>query len=171
MPRAGDKINPAALISRGNVYCFLFITLSGGLYGAGQCLVYLNGTALPDLCNSLSCRPVMEVGRNVKLPVNVCVLHRCYPTSQAKQDGWGSVLPPQNIRFSFAATRDWEGEKKKMNEKGFLEASNCSGDKLWSGSRQTAVLFYTSCCMGSVARESWQSVLWSPGGVETLSVS
>lgn len=31
------------------------------------------------------------------------LLHRCYPTSPAKQDGRGSVLPLQNIWFSFGA--------------------------------------------------------------------
>lgn len=31
------------------------------------------------------------------------LLHRCYPTSPAKQDGRGSVLPLQNIWFSFDA--------------------------------------------------------------------
>lgn len=34
-----------------------------------------------------------------------------------------------------------------MNEECFLEASNRSRDKLRSGSRQTAVLFNTSCCL------------------------
>lgn len=59
-----------------------------------------------------------------------------------------------------------------MNEEGFLEASNCSRDKLRSGSRQTAVLFNTSCCLVDVTRKCWQSVLWSwsPGEVETLSL-
>lgn len=107
-----------------------------------QRLVYANEDAVPDLCYSLSCRPVMEVGWNVKLPVNVCALHRCCPTSPAKQDGWGSVLPPQNIWFSFTATGE---RKKKMNEEGFLKASNCCRDKPWSGSKQTAVLFNASC--------------------------
>lgn len=60
-----------------------------------------------------------------------------------------------------------------MNEKGFLEASNCSRDKLWSGSRQTAVLFNTSCCLVDVTRKCWQSVLWlwSPGEVESFLMS
>lgn len=110
-----------------------------------QRLVYPRENALADLCCSLSCWPVMEVGWNVKLPVNVCTLHRCCPTSPARQDGWGSVLPLQNIWFLFAATR--ERGKKKMNEEGFLEAGNGSRDKLGSGSRQTAVLFNASCCL------------------------
>lgn len=37
------------------------------------------------------------------------LLHRCYPTSPAKQDGRGSVLPLQNIWFSFGAGGVWGG--------------------------------------------------------------
>lgn len=52
-----------------------------------RALVYHNEKESPDFC--LSYRPVMEVGWNVKLPVDVCAIRRCYPTSPAEQDGRG----------------------------------------------------------------------------------
>lgn len=42
------------------------------------------------------------------------LLHRCYPISPAKQDGRGSVLPLQNIWFSFGAGGVWGGWMRRI---------------------------------------------------------
>lgn len=111
----------------------------------------------------------MEVGRNVKLPVNVCVLHRCYPTSPAEQDGRGSILPLHNIWSSFGATRE---KKEKMNKEGFLETTSHSKDKLeWIkayGSIVQSILLLAGQNLGP--ERVWQ-VFWSSDGVQTLGVS
>lgn len=116
----------------------------------------------------------MEVGWNVKLPVDVRVLHRCYPTSPAKQDGWGSFVRPSSANhLILICCNKGEREKKKMNEECFLEASNRRRDKRWSGSGQTAVLFNTSCCWmyktgAVVPRWSWNLESYSRQFLTTI---
>lgn len=118
--------------------------------------------------------PVMEVRRNVKLPFNVCVLHRCYPTSPAKQqDGRGSILPPQNIWFSFGATREGKKKKKGWMRRLFLRRvivaeTNCGVDQ----GRQLCCWIHPAVGRQDLSRKGWCVLwLWSPGGVATLNVS
>lgn len=71
------------------------------------------------------------------------------PPQQSRMGGGPSFLCKTSDSHLLQRRR---GEKK-MNGVCFLEASNRRRDKLRSGSRPTAVLFNTSCCL--VDRDLW----------------
>lgn len=102
---------------------------------------------LSDLCSSLSCRPVMEVGWNVKLPPDVCVcVHytdAIPPPQQSRMGGGPSFLCTTSDSHLLQQGNEW----REMNEEAFLQRGDPSRDKLWSGLKQIAVLFNTSCCL------------------------
>lgn len=105
-----------------------------------QFLVYCNEKIL---CYSLSCRPVMEVGWNVKLPVNVCV-HYTDAVPPPKQSRMGGILS-SSAKHLILIFCNKGGEEEKAEWAG--NRREIAAETNWSGSRQTAVLFNTSCCL------------------------
>lgn len=122
-------MNPATLISRGNVNCCLFITRSVKLLWS---VPWRKGNARLVLQPQL---PVMEVWWNVKLPVNVCARYTdaVPPPQQSRMGGGPSFLCKTSDSSLLQRERERERRVKRWIRRVFLRRvtvaeTKCGGD-------------------------------------------
>lgn len=96
----------------------------------------------------LSCRPMMEVGWNVKLPVSVCVQMISHLPSKA---GWAGVRP-SCAKHLILVWLSEEGLKRWM---GFCDADNLQGG--WWQRESVLVWRFLLFCWSGLWRKGWLS--------------